>query len=99
MNDAAARAKLRDLRVMLRDRRGDVKEAVRVLTGASIAELARRLGDGNKRTDLGMCLAFTQRRRYPHLRRALESEMGLPAYSLDDIIEKEAPKWRDSRTG
>lgn len=99
MNDATAQAKLSNLRRLVRAHRGDVRKAMRTLTGATVAEMARWLGDGKKRTDLGMCLAFTQQRRYPHLRRALESEVGLPAYSLDDIIEKEAPKWRDSRTG
>ena len=64
----------------------DAREAVRVVTGLDLQALADQLQV--RRTDLGMCLAGSYGREYPHIRRALEEHMGLAPYVLDALLEE-----------
>lgn len=63
---------------------GDVREAVRLLTGNSIAGLARDMHV--PRSTLSMCLGGTYGRRYEGMRRRTEAHLGLTPRTLDRYL-------------
>lgn len=65
----------------------DARDALRAFTGDSLAEIGRRVH--SRRQDINGML--TRRRRYPHLRSAVELEYGLPAYSMDEVLDSTQP--------
>jgi hypothetical protein len=82
----AARHNLHRLDVLVHEHRGDVEAAVREFTGLSSRQLAEWLG--HPRRSVRGCLAVTDGRPYTALRRLIETELDIPAYSLDGLLAK-----------
>lgn len=78
--------RLAQLEQLVRDCQGDVPDAIRGLAGCTSGELAERLG--LSRQSLEQCLRAKPGRRYPHVRIALEAELGLPAGSMDKVLQQ-----------
>jgi len=64
---------------------GDASAALRAFSGLTLVELAERLGVPT--SSLGQCLRGAYGRAYPGVRRALEAELRLPAYALDELMD------------
>jgi len=63
---------------------GDMRTAVRRYTGLNLADLARRMGCS--RSTVNHTLAGYPGRTNAAMRRALELELRLPQYALDELI-------------
>ena len=61
-----------------------VPVAFRHFTSHTTATMAERLGV--PRQSVEQCLGVSNGRRYPHIRRALEAEYGLPPHHLDKLL-------------
>lgn len=61
-----------------------VPVAFRRFTGHTTAIMADRLGVS--RQSVEQCLGVAEGRQYPHIRRALEAEYGLPPHHLDKVL-------------
>jgi len=66
---------------------GDISVGLRAFSGLTLVELAGRLGVPP--SSLGQCLRGAYGRAYPGIRRALEAELRLPAYALDEFLDTE----------
>ena len=64
---------------------GDVGKAIVAWTGDTPANLAALMG--LPRQTVQQCLRNNEGRNYGHVRRALEAELQLPAYALDQILD------------
>ena len=64
---------------------GDVSKAIVAWTGKTPAEWAEVMG--LPRQTVQQCLKNNEGRAYGHVRRALEAELQLPAYALDQILD------------
>ena len=61
-----------------------VPVAFRHFTGHTTQRMAMLLGV--PRQSVEQCLGVAEGRQYPHIRRALEAEYGLPARHLDKVL-------------
>ena len=64
---------------------GDVGKAITAWTQKTPAKWAEVMG--LPRQTVQQCLKNSEGRSYGHVRRALEAELQLPAYSLDQILD------------
>jgi len=78
-------ARAHRLEAEMRQAGGDASAAIRAFSGLSLAELAGRLGVPG--SSLGQCLRQAYGRTYPGIRRALEAELKLPPYALDELMD------------
>lgn len=85
MNEADSPARQARLRELV-DERGLKAGFVAYMDGESIAECAERLG--MLRQDLSTLLSNQPGRVMPHWRRYIEGMLGLPAYSMDQILKE-----------
>ncbi len=69
---------------LLAKHNGDAAAAVREFTGGSIGDLARRVE--LPQSNVGQCLSGAEGRKYGHVRRAIEAEIGLPPFALDKLL-------------
>ena len=72
------------LRRSIRLRGGDVSGGFRRFTAATTKDIAETLS--LPRQSVEQCLRKSGGREYPHVRRALEAEYGLPPFSLDKLL-------------
>ncbi len=61
-----------------------VPVAFRHFTDHTTSTMAERLGVS--RQSVEQCLGVSEGRQYPHIRRALEAEYGLPSHHLDKVL-------------
>ena len=78
--------RVEQLRAEMERAGGNASRALRFFSGLSLVELAERIGVPN--SSLGQCVRGANGREYPGVRRALEAELLLPAYALDEFLDK-----------
>jgi len=77
------------LKILVAECQGDVADAVRAFTKRGTAELADDLG--LPRQSLEQCLRKTEGRRYPHVRAALDAELGLFPGTIGQLLDELPP--------